>query len=83
MNNINNPNLLRKLLFCFNPRFPLTCNHYTCGFNLAIFSSIAQVESCLTGATNCCKNLITNNKKCLRESKNNINTTQNPNENIK
>ena len=83
MNNINNSNLLNKLLFCFNPRFPLTCNHYTCGFNLVIFSSIAQVENCLTGATNSCKSLIANNKKSLREAKNQMDTTENPNENIK
>ncbi len=78
----NNPNLINKLLCCLNPRFPLPCNHYICGFNLSIFSSIAQVENCLTGATNSCKNLIANNKKCLRESKDKINAAENPNENI-
>lgn len=79
----NNPNLINKLLCCLNPRFPLPCNHYVCGFNLSIFSSISQVESCLTGATNSCKSLIANNKKCLREAKNQMDTTENPNENIK
>lgn len=81
MNNINNSNLLNKLLCCLNPRFRLPCNHYVCGCNLAIFSSIAQVENCLTSATNSCKCLIANNKKCLRESKDRIDTIENPNEN--
>ena len=79
----NNTNLINRLLCCLNPRFKLPCNHYVCGYNLALFSSFAQVENCLTGATNNCKSLIANNKKCLREPKNQMDTTENPNENIK
>ena len=78
----NNTNLINRLLCCLNPRFKLPCNHYVCGYNLALFSSFAQIENCLTNATNNCKSLIAN-KKCLRESKNKIDTTENPNENIK
>ena len=77
----NNTNLISRLLCCLNPRFKLPCNHYVCGCNLAIFSSIAQIENCLTNATNNCKTLIAN-KKYLREPKNKIDTTENPDENI-
>lgn len=81
MTYFNNCNPINRLLCLFSPKIPLSCNHYTCGFNLAIFSSIAQVENCLTSATNSCKCLIANNKKCLRESKDRIDTMENPNEN--
>ncbi len=66
----NNPNLINRLLCCLNPRFKLPCNHYVCGCNLAIFSSIAQVENCLTGFTNNCKQLTCNKKNCLKTSNN-------------
>ncbi len=79
----NNTNLINRLLCCLNPRFRLPCNHYVCGCNLAIFSSFAQIENCLTSATNNCKTLISSNKKCLRESKNKIDSAENLNENIK
>lgn len=77
----NNTNLINRLLCCLNPHFKLPCNHYVCGYNLALFSSFAQIENCLTNTTNNCKSLIAN-KKCLRESKNKIDTTENPDENI-
>ncbi len=78
----NNTNLINRLLYCLNPRFRLPCNHYVCGYNLAVFSSIAQVENCLTSATNSCKSLVSNKKKYFRESKTVEDTRENPNENI-
>ena len=48
-------NLINGILCCLNPRFNISSNHYVCGSNLAIFTSIAQVENCLTGITNKCK----------------------------
>lgn len=73
--NCNNPNPINRFLWFFNPKVPLTCNHYTCGANLAIFSSLAQIESCLTGVTNNCKSITTISRKISRKS----NNTDNPN----
>ena len=64
----NNYNPITRFLWFFNPKIPLSQNHYTCGANLAIFSSLAQIESCLTGFTNNYKCLTTNSPKLLRES---------------
>lgn len=60
-------NLLNSVLCCLNPKMPITPTHYVCGKNLAIFSSIAQVENCLTCFTNNCKGLVNNNTLCLRQ----------------
>lgn len=64
----NNCNPINRFLWFFNPKIPLSQNHYTCGANLAIFSSLAQIESCLTGFTNNCKCLTVNPPKLLREN---------------
>jgi len=69
-NNCNSCNPINRFLWFFNPKIPLPCNHYTCGTNLAIFNSLAQIESCLTGVTNNCKCLVSNSPKLLRSSNN-------------
>ena len=69
----NNCNPINRLLCFFNPTIPLSNTHYTCGFNLAIFSSIAQVENCLTGVTDTCKQLTSCSKKQFLEGKNRTN----------
>lgn len=78
-NNSNNCNPINRFLWFFNPKIPLPCNHFTCGSNLAIFTSLAQIESCLTGFSNNCKCLTSNSPKLLREAKddteNNINNS--------
>ena len=70
MTNFNNCNPINRFLWFFNPKIPLPSNHYTCGSNLAIFASLAQIESCLTGFSNNYKCLAANSPKLLRESKN-------------
>lgn len=69
-NNFNNCNPVNRFLWFFNPKIPLPCNHYTCGANLAIFSSLAQIESCLSSVTNNCKCLASDSAKLLRDGKN-------------
>lgn len=50
-----NPGIINRILCCMNPRLNISNSHYVCGSNLAIFSSIAQIEKCLTGVTSKCK----------------------------
>lgn len=69
-NNCNNCNPINRFLWFFNPKIPLPCNHYTCGANLAIFSSLAQIENCLSSVTNNCKCLTSSSTKLLRDGKN-------------
>ena len=68
-NNPCNCNPVNRFLWFFNPKIPISCNHYTCGANLAIFTSLAQIESCLTGFSNNCKCLSCNSPKLLRDAK--------------
>lgn len=49
-----NKNIINGILCCANPIIPLCNNHYVCGCDLAIFSSIAEVEKSLTCLTSCC-----------------------------
>lgn len=56
-------NLINSVLCCINPRMHVTPTHYVCGCNLALFSSLAQIENCLTGVTTKYKCLT--NKPCL------------------
>ena len=58
-------NLLNSVLCCLNPRMQVTPTHYVCGKNLALFTSFAQVENCLTCFTNKCKCLTCNKTSCL------------------
>ena len=58
-------NLINSVLCCLNPRMQITPTHYVCGCNLAIFTSLAQIENCLTGFTNNCKCLVSNKGNCL------------------
>ena len=58
-------NLLNSVLCCLNPKMPLTPSHYVCGKNLALFTSFAQIENCLTGFTNNCKCLNYSKTACL------------------
>lgn len=58
-------NLINAVLCCLNPRMPITPSHYVCGKNLALFSSFAQIENCLTCFTNNCKGFVNNNPPCL------------------
>ncbi len=67
---MHNNHFINRILYLFNPRFNLPCNHYICGSNLAIFNSFAQIESCLTGITNTCKNVTCQNN-CIKNYKNN------------
>ena len=53
-----NGNLINSVLCCLNPRMHITPTHYICGCNLAFFTSLAQIENCLTGLTNNCKYLV-------------------------
>lgn len=76
-NSCYNCNPINRFLWFFNPRIPLSCNHYTCGCNLAIFNSLAQIESCLTGVTNNCKCLSSSVPQLLRDGK-----TKHPSSNI-
>ena len=55
-----NSNLINSVLCSINPKIPLTPTHYICGSNLALFSSFAQIENCLTGFSNTCKSLTCN-----------------------
>lgn len=50
-------NLINSVLCCLNPRMCVTPTHYVYGKELAIFTSFAQIENCLTGFTNKCKYL--------------------------
>ena len=77
--NYNNCNPINRFLWFFNPKIPISCNHYTCGANLAIFTSLAQIESCLTGVTNNCKRLTNCNPQTYRKVKNDENTSNFPN----
>jgi len=70
MTNFNNYNPINRFLWFFNPKIPLPCNHYTCGANLAIFSSLAQIESCLSNVTTNCKCIVSNSPKLLRDNRN-------------
>ncbi len=63
-------NLLNSVLCCLNPRMQVTPTHYVCGKNLALFTSFAQIENCLTSFTNKCKNLSCNKNCCLRNEDN-------------
>ena len=63
-------NLINSILCCLNPKLPITSSHYMCGSNLALFTSIAQVENCLTSLTQSCKHF-TNNGKYLNCRENN------------
>ena len=65
-NNIPNTSILNNLLCFLNPKMPISNNHYICGSNLALFSSIAQVENCLSELTNKCKCLNSKNN-CRNE----------------
>ena len=58
-------NLINSILCCLNPRMQITPTHYVCGKNLALFSSFAQVENCLTCFTNKCKCIKPNKGNCL------------------
>ena len=69
-NYYNNCNPINRFLWFFNPKIPLTKSHYTCGSNLAIFTSLAQIENCLTGFTNNCKCITSNPTKLLRDNLN-------------
>jgi len=48
-------NLINSVLCCLNPKMSITPTHYICGKNLALFTSFAQIENCLTCFTNKCK----------------------------
>lgn len=63
-------NLLNSVLCCLNPKMQVTPTHYICGKNLALFTSFAQIENCLTCFTNKCKNLTCNKTACLRNENN-------------
>ena len=54
-------NLINSVLCCLNPKMCITPTHYVCGSNLALFTSFAQIENCLTSFTNKCK-CLTNNQ---------------------
>ena len=54
---MNNANMLTGMLNCLNPKMPISNNHFVSGSNIALFASLAQVENCLTGFTNKCKNI--------------------------
>lgn len=58
--------LIRSILLCCNPKINITDSHYVCGYNLALFSSFAEVEnslSCLTkNFKDKCSNLKLNHK---------------------
>ncbi len=60
-----NANLINSILCCLNPKMPITPTHYICGKNLALFSSFAQIENCLTCFTNNCKSLTCSKPSCL------------------
>jgi len=59
-------NLINSVLCCLNPRMQVTPTHYVCGKNLALFTSFAQIENCLTSFTNKCKCLNGNKPSCIR-----------------
>ncbi len=61
--------IINGILCCLNPRFNICNNHYVCGTDLAVFTSIAQVENCLTSLTAKCKALPQNINRCLEENK--------------
>lgn len=61
-------NLINGVLCCLNPRFNISCDHYVCGSNLALFTSIAQVEKCLSGFTNSCKCLLSESTKPVKST---------------
>ena len=63
-------NLINSVLCCLNPKMPISPTHYICGKNLALFSSFAQIENCLTCFTNKCKHLNCNDSCCLRNEDN-------------
>ena len=54
---MNNSNLLNSLLCAINPKFPINNSHFVSGSNISLFTSLAQVENCLTTFTNKCKNI--------------------------
>lgn len=66
---ISTNGIINGILCCLNPRFNLCNNHYVCGTDLILFTSIAQVENCLTGITSKCKALPENITRALEESK--------------
>lgn len=68
-NNIPNNAIINNLLCYLNPKLPISNNHYVCGSNLALFTSIAEVENCLSSLTNKCKCL--GNKENYRKDNNN------------
>lgn len=63
-------NLINSVLCCLNPRMQVTPTHYVCGKNLALFTSFAQIENCLTSFTKSCKYISANNCNCLRNKDN-------------
>ena len=63
-------NLINSVLCCLNPRMQVTPTHFVCGKELAIFTSIAQIENCLTSLTNKCKCLNPVKPNCLRSDDN-------------
>lgn len=62
--------LINGILCSLNPKFNITNDHYVCGCDLAFFSSIAQVENCLTCFTKKCKCLTDGAKSSLRKEDN-------------
>ena len=60
--------IINGILCCLNPRFNICNNHYVCGTDLALFTSIAQVENCLTGITSKCKTFPENITRYLDKS---------------
>ena len=58
-------NLLNSVLCCLNPKMPITPTHYICGKNLALFTSFAQIENCLTGLTCNSKTISCSKTPCL------------------
>lgn len=61
--------IINGILCCLNPRFNLCNNHYVCGTDLALFTSIAQIENCLTNLTSKCKTLPQNFNRYIDDNK--------------
>lgn len=43
--------VIRGILCCVNPKINLCNDHYVCGYEVALFSSFAEIEKCLTNTT--------------------------------
>ena len=69
-NNIPNTSIINNILCFLNPKMPISNSHYVCGYNLALFSNLAEIENCLTSITNKCKNINNCPNTFLREKNN-------------